>query len=127
MTDELLPIPANWTLADHDRDRHHPLVQAAAAVANTTGAPVRAYTKDDDGGATRVALLVDRNFAEHVSGSELMESPVLLTAMGPMFAGPIRQIAAELVAVAAALNSEANRLEQWSEAVTLGSRTGEGR
>lgn len=126
MTDDLLPIPANWTLADHDRDRHHPLVQAAAAVANMTRAPVRAYTSDHMD-TTRVALVVDLANIEHTSGGVVMAEPAYLTAMAPMFAGPLRQIAAELVAVAAALNSEANRLDPWSNTVTLGSRTGEDR
>lgn len=127
MTDPL-PIPPAWPLADHDRDRYHPLVQAAAAVANMTGAPVRAYTWDDpDTNSTSVALVVNRAHTEHISPGELMADPRSLEAMAPMFAGPLRQIADELVAVAAALNSEANRLDEWSKTVTLGDRAGEAR
>lgn len=117
MTDrDPLPIPDEWWLDDRVRDSRHPLIQAAAAVADATTCPVIGYsTTRYSFHTTRYGLVVPATGVVHDVPLKLRDE---LSMIAPIYAYGLRRTARELVAVAAVLNAEAERLEPSTGAAT---------
>lgn len=87
------------------------LVDIAAKVQEVTGRRTEAVAHQTGHDSATHSLIIPVNGIQFTMPNEVANDPEMARAFGVMLAGPVRVVARQLVALAAVLNAEADRLE----------------